>query len=135
MAYGIYNDDFPYDMTQVFEAFTNDGETPASSTSSRPNQSLRALSAKSPSHQPPRPPKLQFLSLDEWDERNSYEEDEPSCLHYSIEWRVLVNNKKISDDTEEDLVLAPIAYWHEILKPKLGQGSAEEGGSKQEHQV
>jgi hypothetical protein len=32
---------------------------------------------------------------------------------------VLVNNKKISDDTEENLVLAPTAYWHKILKPKL----------------
>jgi hypothetical protein len=32
---------------------------------------------------------------------------------------VLVNNKKISDDREQDLVLAPTAYWHEILKPKL----------------
>jgi hypothetical protein len=27
--------------------------------------------------------------------------------------------QKISDDTEENLVLAPTAYWHEILKPKL----------------
>jgi len=93
------------------------GETPASS---RLSQSLRALSTESPSHQPPlRPEKLQFLSLDEWDERNSYDEDEPSCLHYSIEWKVLVNNKKISDDTEQDLVLAPMAYWHMFLKPKL----------------
>ena len=30
-----------------------------------------------------------------------------------------MNNKKISNDTEQDLVLAPTAYWHEILKPKL----------------
>jgi hypothetical protein len=30
-----------------------------------------------------------------------------------------VNNKKISDDTEQDLVLAPMAYWHMFLKPKL----------------
>jgi hypothetical protein len=31
------------------------------------------------------PEKLQFLQLSEWDEHNGYEEDEPSCLHYSIE--------------------------------------------------
>jgi hypothetical protein len=31
------------------------------------------------------PGKLQFLELSEWDEHNGYEEDEPSCLHYSIE--------------------------------------------------
>ena len=30
-----------------------------------------------------------------------------------------VNNKVISRDTEQDLVLAPTAYWHLCLKPKL----------------
>ncbi|KAI5365710.1 hypothetical protein J4E82_011247 [Alternaria postmessia] len=117
MAYNIYNDELTYDVTQAFGEFVHSEETPASSVSSQP---LQAVSTESPAHHsPPWPQKLQFLSLDEWDERNSYNEDEPSCLHYSIEWKVLVNNRKISDDTEEDLVLAPTAYWHEILKPKL----------------
>jgi hypothetical protein len=49
-------------------------------------------------------------SLDEWDERNSCDEDKPSCLHNSTKWKVLVNNKMISKDTEQDLVLAPMAY-------------------------
>jgi hypothetical protein len=105
-------------LSQAMEVYPNGGETPAPS---RPSRSLRALSTESPSHQPQQPEKLQFLSLDEWDERNSYDEDELSCLHYSIEWKVLVNNKKISNDTEQDLVLAPMAYWHEILKPKLNR--------------
>jgi hypothetical protein len=29
-----------------------------------------------------RPQKLQFLQLAEWDERNSYDEETPTCLHY-----------------------------------------------------
>jgi hypothetical protein len=65
------------------------------------------------------PDKLRFLELNEWDERNSYEELVPTCLHYSIEWKVVVNNKVVVKDTEEDLVLVPIAYWHMILQPKL----------------
>ena len=30
-----------------------------------------------------------------------------------------VNNRIISKDTEQDLVLVPTAYWHMLLKPKL----------------
>jgi hypothetical protein len=63
--------------------------------------------------------KLQLLQLTEWDEHNNYDEDEPSCLHYSIEWKVSINNRILSKDTEQDLVLVPHAYWHMLLKPKL----------------
>jgi len=70
-------------------------------------------------HSPAQLQKLQFLQLAEWNEHNSYGEDEPSCLHYSIEWKVSVNNRIISKDTEQDLVLVPSAYWHMLLKPKL----------------
>lgn len=49
----------------------------------------------------------------------SYEEDVPSCLHYRIVWKVAVNNKVISTDTEEDVVLNPVPYWHTVLRPKL----------------
>jgi hypothetical protein len=65
------------------------------------------------------PELLQLLSLDDWDELNSYDEDKPSCLHYSIEWKVSVNNESISNNTEQDLVLAPRVFWHMFLKSKL----------------
>jgi len=59
--------------------------------------------------------------LDEWDVNNSYHEDVPSYLHYSIEWKITVNSRAISKDTEQDLVLAPSSYWHIVLKSKLEQ--------------
>jgi hypothetical protein len=31
------------------------------------------------------PDKLQLLRIDEWDDENTYDEDPPSCIHYSIE--------------------------------------------------
>jgi hypothetical protein len=53
------------------------------------------------------PSGLGFLPLAEWDEHNSYDEDTPIRLRYSIEWKVTTNNKVLSRDTEQDVVLAP----------------------------
>jgi hypothetical protein len=95
-------------------------ETPGSVTPSQtPARRTRRRAALS--QQQPRQVQnvLEFVPLDEWDEHNSYHENEPSCLHYSIEWKVYVNKRMVSKDTEQDLVLAPTAYWHMFLKPKL----------------
>jgi hypothetical protein len=62
---------------------------------------------------------LGFLPLAEWDEYNSYDEETPSLLRYSIEWKVVVNNRVVAKDTEQDLVLVPSAHWHLCLKPKV----------------
>jgi hypothetical protein len=62
---------------------------------------------------------LGFLPLAEWDEYNSYDEETPSRLRYSIEWKVVANNRIVAKDTEQDLVLVPSAHWHWCLKPKV----------------
>ncbi|CAN9415616.1 unnamed protein product [Alternaria alternata] len=63
--------------------------------------------------------RLGFLPLAEWDEHNSYEEDTPSHLRYSIEWKIAVNNRAIAKDTEQDVVLAPAVYWRMYLQAKV----------------
>jgi hypothetical protein len=63
--------------------------------------------------------KLELLILDEWNENETYDEQPPVCLHYSIEWKVTLNNKLLSKDTEPDLVLAPRFYWSLFLREKL----------------
>lgn len=60
-----------------------------------------------------------FLPLAEWDEYNSYDEDTPSRIRYTIEWKVAVGNKAISKDTEQDVVLAPAVYRRTYLQPKV----------------
>jgi hypothetical protein len=65
------------------------------------------------------PDKLQLLHIYKWDDENTYDDDPPSCIHYSIEWKVTLNGKLISKDTEQNLVLAPTFYWPQFLKPKL----------------
>ncbi|EOA85573.1 uncharacterized protein SETTUDRAFT_29158 [Exserohilum turcica Et28A] len=63
--------------------------------------------------------RLGFLPLAEWDEHNSYEEETPSHLRYSIEWKIAVDNGAIAKDTEQDVVLAPAVYWRMYLQAKV----------------
>jgi len=60
--------------------------------------------------QSPQPDKLILIQLNDWDQEKTYDEDPPNYIYYSIEWKVTLNNKMISKDTEQDLMLAPTSY-------------------------
>jgi hypothetical protein len=70
-------------------------------------------------------PGLRLLQLEEWEEGHLYNENPPSSIHYAVEWKVTHseknkrNKKVVSRDTEQDIVLAPAAYWTQILQPKV----------------
>jgi hypothetical protein len=106
------------------------------STSTTPNESLATFSGRlrSSKRQQAHRPKLALLQHEEWDKDKVYDEDPPTCLHYSIEWRVVVNKKVISKDTEPDVVLNPAAHWQNSLKfrverllcQKLGENHSAE---------
>lgn len=46
-----------------------------------------------------------------------------SGIQYMIEWKFILNKKVISRDTEEDVAVAPSAYWPVILKLLGGETS------------
>ncbi|KAK4077980.1 hypothetical protein Purlil1_12178 [Purpureocillium lilacinum] len=67
-------------------------------------------------------PVLPLLQLNNWDPDLSYDDSPPTCIHYTIEWKLLLNRgrtNKLTNDTERDLVLAPGAYWDRCLKSKV----------------
>ena len=67
------------------------------------------FSPASPARQP-YSDKLELLQLSDWEEARAYNEDPLTCIHYSIEWKVTVNNWIVAKDTEPDLVLTLSAY-------------------------
>ncbi|RFU31129.1 hypothetical protein B7463_g5199, partial [Scytalidium lignicola] len=73
-----------------------------------------------PSQQPTQVNKLGLCQFADWDSERTYDEVPPIYIHYSIEWKVTVNNRAIMlKDTEQDVILALAAYWENFLQPKL----------------
>lgn len=82
-------------------------------------------------------PRLRLLGLEEWKEDHTYDEEPPTCLHYSIEWSAMLNGKEILRDTEPDLVLNPATYWRLSLQRRVADLVEKELGaySQADHTV
>lgn len=68
--------------------------------------------------------KLTFIEELIWDPEKRYDADPPLYICYSIEWTVTaklgtVNRRKISNDMELNVVLAPGRYWECRLQARL----------------
>ncbi|KAK0749530.1 hypothetical protein B0T18DRAFT_479520 [Schizothecium vesticola] len=75
-------------------------------------------------NQPRGRPGLPLLQSADWNPNLPYDESPPTCIHYSIEWKLLLKKgrlSKLTNDTEQNLVLAQGAFWDQTLEPKLQQ--------------
>ncbi|KAH7109920.1 hypothetical protein B0J13DRAFT_392940, partial [Dactylonectria estremocensis] len=68
---------------------------------------------------------LPLLQLSNWDKDLAYDEFPPTCIHHSVEWKLLLNKGgrltklTYNPELEQDLVLAPGALWNRSLKQKV----------------
>jgi hypothetical protein len=107
-----------FDISQWYNEHDLDYRTPE-----LPDDSRSASPA--PQDQPQRRrPGLPLLQQADWNPNLPYDESPPTCIRYSIEWKMLLKKgrlSKLTNDTEQNLVLAPGAFWDQALKPKLLQ--------------
>jgi hypothetical protein len=62
---------------------------------------------------------VSVLPVVEQDDGGTWDGQPTNCIHYQIEWRVTLNNRVVTKDTEQNLALPPSSYW-ENLKEKAG---------------
>ena len=63
--------------------------------------------------------RLPLLRLDEWDPEGEYDEDPPTCVHYSVDWTVMLDHQQISQNSERYVVHKPGSFWQVVLRPRL----------------
>ncbi|KAK5309506.1 hypothetical protein LTR93_012213 [Exophiala xenobiotica] len=69
-------------------------------------------------HSHPKP--LAFMEEVDWNPEKTYNDIPPTCLHYSIEWKVTMKgSRSVLRDTEPDVVLAPGRYWQRYLRERV----------------
>lgn len=64
-----------------------------------------------------------LLMQQEWD---GTAEPPLDTLRYTVEWKAVMNTKRIGIDTDEDVFLAPGAYWNNTLHGKIDQALSSE---------
>lgn len=92
---------------------------------STPRLDSRGASPGGPSQQQNHGCGLPLLQLSDWNENLTDDEVPHAYIHYSIEWKLLLNKGgrltklMLNPEREQDLILAPGAYWYKILKQEV----------------
>jgi hypothetical protein len=81
--------------------------------SRRPNETPQALSQCRSSHQE----KLSFLEEKDWDPQKTYDDR----FHYLIEWKLRLNRKAVTTQSEPNVAVSLGCYWRLVLRNRLRQ--------------
>ena len=103
---------------QILQALQDDPATPMLSNLASQG-SMCGVIDTSPQAHPVQADQLKFLQYPEWDQEKDYREDPPTCIRYTIEWKITLNNRTIVKNTERDVVLQPAAFFDVVLLPKV----------------
>lgn len=68
---------------------------------------------------PPVPGALPFLDYHRWASDQSYDEQPPRWLLYTMQWKLTLNSRKAMEQTEQNLAIAPSDFWKEVLSFKV----------------
>lgn len=66
---------------------------------------------------PPGP--FSFDSSDDWGDDAASDESVANHIQYMVVWKLTVNNRCKAEDTEQEVVLPPAAFWDTVLRAKL----------------
>ena len=66
-----------------------------------------------------------FLLVVEYENGGTWDGQSANCIQYQIEWKVTLNNRVVTKDTDQNLVLPPSSYWG-MINEKVGSLFASE---------
>ena len=62
---------------------------------------------------------LAFVPLADWKPELPYDEQPPENIRYDVEWKLSVNNRQRSGESEPRVVISPRTFWKHVLRSKL----------------
>ena len=95
-------DPFPIDNSWLWDQNDDGGQRSTVSPVITDVEDTQNVSSFHPSQPSTSNNSLPLLQLADWDENGRYDEHPPTCIHYSIEWKLIVNNKVVTKDSEQN---------------------------------
>ncbi|KAJ5005564.1 hypothetical protein K4K57_011679 [Colletotrichum sp. SAR 10_99] len=67
------------------------------------------------------PGALPFLDYSRWAPGQSYDEQPPRWMLYTMQWKLTLNSRKAVEQTEQNLAISPNDFWKEVLSSKVDE--------------